>query len=367
MDQASQQLKKITSADELKALIKDNAIKDLDLTEFNFTNNQINFSGKELESVDFSDNKTLRNVLFQKSILIDCKFERTFLDACDFTQAHIKGTGDAKYASFKDAKIYKTKFRGAVIDLCDFRYADIIDSTLQSAYLRYADFYRTAFKGITIFQDARIESSSLNYISFETFCITSDNLKKNKSGASLVQENHAIYEDFLSKWIRLDNVKNEMAIVEGGLSSKYREAERIYRQFSALWEGRGHNKDAEWAYVQGKRMERKRLWYESETNIFTNKLKAFLNLLLDVILGYGVRLTRVICTYIMLIIIFGVVYKFLSSYSIVDCMRLSIGYTIGVRTEASSAIEILSMFQTGMGMLLTGFMGFVVANKVRKS
>jgi len=358
---------KLTSAQELLNLINQNSIKDLDLTEFDFTNNHINFSGKQLDGVDFSDNKTLKNVLFQKSVLIDCKFERSFLDACDFTLADIKGTGDAKYASFKDAKIYKTKFRSAVIDLCDFRYADIIDSTLQGARLRYTDFYRTAFKGITIFQDAEIESSSLNYISFETFCITSDNLKKNESGASLVQENHAIYEDFLSKWIRLDNVKNEMSIVEGGLASKYREAERIYRQFSALWEGRGHNKDAEWAYVQGKRMERKRLWYESETNIFVNKFKAILNLLLDIILGYGVRLTRVICTYIMLIIIFGVVYKILSHHNIVDCMKLSIGYTIGVRIDASPVIEILSMFQTGMGMLLTGFMGFVVANKVRKS
>jgi len=358
---------KITTVDELSNLLKEQIIKDIDFTQFDFTSNQINFSGKQLESVDFSDNKTLRNVLFQKSILIDCKFERAFVDACDFTQARIKGTGDAKYASFKDAKIYKTKFRNAEIDLCDFRYADIIDCTLQGAYLKYADFYRTAFKGITIFQDAKIESSSLNYISFETFCITSDNLKKNSASASLVQENHAVYEDFLAKWIRLDNVKNEMAIVEGGLTSKYREAERIYRQFSALWEERGHNKDAEWAYVQGKRMERKRLWHESKDHVFKNRLKAFLNLLLDVILGYGVRLIRVICTYIILILLFGIIYKLLSGHDIINCMKLSIGYTIGVRTESSPVIEILSMFQTGIGMLLTGFMGFVVANKVRKS
>jgi len=361
------QLIKITDARELSDLINKNLIKDLDLTEFDFTSNQINFSGKQLEGVNFSDNKTLKNVLFLKSTLINCKFERSYLDSCDFSQAQIKGLGDAKYASFKDSKIYKTKFREAVIELCDFRYADIIDSTLQSAYLKYTDFYRTAFKGITIFQDAKIESSSLNYISFETFCITSDNLMKNKSGASLVQENHAIYEDFLSKWIRLDIAKNEMKIVEGGLASKFREAERIYRQFSALWEGRGHNKDAEWAYVQAKRMERKRLWFESETNKFANKLKAVLNLLLDVVLGYGVRLSRVIITYLTLILLFGVLYKILSGGDIVSCMSLSLGYTIGVRPEANPAIEVLSMFQTGMGMLLTGFLGFVVANKVRKS
>jgi uncharacterized protein YjbI with pentapeptide repeats len=197
-----------------------------------------------------------------------------------------------------------------VIETCDFRYADIIDCTLQGAYLKYTDFYRTAFKGITIFQDAKIESSSLNYISFETFCITCDNLKKNVSGATLVQENEAVYKDFLGKWIRLDNVKNEMSIIEGGLGSKYREAERIYRQFSALWEGRGHNKDAEWAYVQGKRMERNRLWFESTADIFKNKLKASFNFLADILLGYGVSLTRVFITYFITIILFGIIYKY---------------------------------------------------------
>jgi len=357
----------MTDFNELKDKFKESTIKDLDLTQFDFTENNVNFSGKYLEGVDFSDNKTLKNVLFQKATLVDCKFERTYLDACDFTQAVIKGTGDAKYASFKDAKIYKTKFRDATIETCDFRYADIIDSTLQGAYLKFTDFYRTAFKGITVFQDAKIESSSLNYISFETFCITCDNLKKNKSGAALVQENQEVYEEFLSKWIRLDNVKNEMSIIEGGLGSKFREAERIYRQFSALWEGRGHNKDAEWAYVQGKRMERKRLWHESKTNKFANKLKGFFNLLMDVLLGYGVSLTRVFTTYLMIIVLFSLVYKALSGNDLGSCFALSVAYTIGVRSASIPVIETLSIFQTGIGMLLTGFMGFVVANKVRKS
>ncbi|MCL2722583.1 MAG: pentapeptide repeat-containing protein [Treponema sp.] len=357
----------MTDYNELKELLKQDVIKDLDLSKFDFIENYINFSGKRLEDIDFSDNKTLKNVLFQKSTLIDCKFERTYLDSCDFSHAVIKGTGDAKYASFKDAKIYKTKFRDASIETCDFRYADIIDSTLQGAYLLYTDFYRTAFKGITVFQDAKIESSSLNYISFETFCITCDNLKKNRAGAALVQENHEVYEEFLSKWIRLDIVKNEMSIIEGGLGSKFREAERIYRQFSALWEGRGHNKDAEWAYVQGKRMERKRLWHESTTNKFTNKLKGFFNLLMDILLGYGVSLSRVFTTYLMIIVLFSLVYKILSGGDMGSCIALSVAYTIGIREESIPAIETLSIFQTGIGMLLTGFMGFVVANKVRKS
>jgi uncharacterized protein YjbI with pentapeptide repeats len=142
---------KLTDPVELINKLQETAIKDLDLTEFDFIENKIDFSGKQLENIDFSDNKTLKEVKFQHSLLIDCKFERSFMDTCDFTHAKIKGTGEAKYASFKDSKIYKTKFREAVIEVCDFRYADIIDCTLQEAYFKYTDFYRTAFKGITVF------------------------------------------------------------------------------------------------------------------------------------------------------------------------------------------------------------------------
>jgi len=356
-----------TKFTELLSKLQEKTIKDLDLTQFDFKENKIDFSGKRLESVDFSDNKTLKEIKFQHAILVDCKFERSFLDTCDFTHAEIKGTGEAKYASFKDAKIYKTKFRETTIEVCDFRYADIVDCTLQGAYLKYTDFYRTAFKGITVFQDAKIESSSLNYISFETFCITRDNLKRNEAKCYLVQENEAVYKDFLAKWIRLDNVKNEMSIVEGGLGSKYREAERIYRQFSALWDARGHNKDAEWAYVQGKRMERKRLWFESKNYKLINKFRALLNLLIDVLLGYGVKLSKVFTTYLILIVIFSFIYKVMLPNDIITCLKLSASFTIGGVNPAFPAIEALSIIQTGLGMLLTGFMGFVVANKIRKS
>jgi len=353
---------------ELLTKLKEKSIKDLDLTQFDFKQDNIDFSGKLLEGVDFSDNQTLKDISFHKATLIDCKFERASLDSCDFALAEIKGTGDAKYASFKDSKIYKTKFRNARIETCDFRYADVIDSTLQGAYFKYTDFYRTAFKGITVFQDAKIESSSLNYVSFETFCLTRDNLLVNKAGAALVQENEAVYKDFLGKWIRKDIIKNEMSIIDDGLAFKFQEAERIYRQLSALWEEKGHNRDAEWAYVQAKRMERNRLWSESTYNKFSNKLKAAFNWFSDAVLGYGVSLSKIFISYFILIVGFTVVYGCLLDENIADCIKMSLKYTIGGDIEpATPLVETLAILQTGLGMLLTGFLGFVVANKVRKS
>jgi uncharacterized protein YjbI with pentapeptide repeats len=354
-------------SDELLNKLQEKTIKDLDLTKFDFTENPVDFTGKTLENVDFSDNKTLKDISFNSAVLIDCKFERSYLDSCDFAYAQIKGTGDAKYASFKDSKIYKTKFREAVIETCDFRYTETRDSTFQEARLKYTDFYRTAFKGITVFKDCKIESSSLNYISFDAFCITQDNLVKNKSGATLVQENDEVYRDFLSKWIRKDISKNTMSIIEDGLAHKFNEAENIYRQFSALWEERGHNEDADWAYIQKKRMERKFLWHECPGNKFVNRLRAFANLLLDWFLGYGTSMVKVFFTYVLTILVFGVVYKVLLPENIGVCLRMSISYAIAAGSPAYPQIETLSIIQTGLGMLLTGFLGFVVANKVRKS
>jgi len=361
-------MSEVSNSAELINKLRENTIKDLDLSKFDFIKDNIDFSHKYLEGLDFSDNETLKDVSFMKATLIDCRFERSSLDTCDFSFAEIKGTGDAKYASFKNTKIYKTKFRNAKIETCDFRYADVIDSTLQGAYFKYTDFYRTAFKGITVFQDAKIESSSLNYVSFETFCLTRDNLLVNKSGAALVQENEAVYRDFLAKWVRKDIIKNEMSIIDDGLAYKFQEAERIYRQLSALWEEKGHNRDADWAYVQGKRMERNRLWFESKTNKFANRIKAAFSWLSDAVLGYGVSVTKIFISYIVLIVIFTAIYGSLLDVGITDCIKLSLKYTIGGDIEETvPLVETLAMLQTGLGMLLTGFLGFVVANKVRKS
>jgi uncharacterized protein YjbI with pentapeptide repeats len=312
--------------------LKENSVKNVDLKNFDFIKNKINFSGKRLENVDFSGNKTLKDVKFIKSILINCDFSNSAIEACDF------------------------------------RYAEIVDSTLEGAYFKFADFYRTAFKGITVFKDTKIEASSLNYISFETFCITRDNLVKTKPGSIfLIQENKDNFERFLTMWEREDSLGNKMPSAEKLLPSRYGEAERIYRQLSALWEAKGHNKDAGWAYAQGKKMERKKLLHENKNNKFINIIKAFFNLLAYSLLGYGVSLRKVLIAYVLFILIFGVIYKLKLPDGIGASMMRSLTYAATLGSSSSQALELIQIIQMTIGVLLTGFIGFVLANKIRKS
>jgi uncharacterized protein YjbI with pentapeptide repeats len=394
------ELTKITDYDKLLDILSENRrVKNLDLTQFDFSKEPFDFSGKWLENVVFSNteipNATLTDIdfsntklfdcKFEKSTLTDCKFSNSRIDNCDFTEAKIstnekrRHIEKVKYASFKGAEIYNTKFRNAKVDICDFRYASITDSTLQNAHFKFTDFYRTAFKGITVFQDAKIESCSLNYVSFETFCITQSNLVKNKKkGTTLVQENEEEFKKFLNYWIRFDTTGNDMSkpIDEGSVSNRYKEAERIYRQFSAMWENKGYNKDAEWAYVQAKRMERKYLLQHIRTvkkckDKCSLAYKISWNWICDYFFGYGVRLLNILITYAVLIVTFGFIYKCMlagQNQGIGTCMVLSINNAIGGGSCLTPPmVELLSILQTGLGMLLTGFLGFVVANKIRKS
>jgi len=351
-----------TEFSELKQKLEAETLKELDLRNFDFRKHPVDFSGKQLENVDFSNNKTLEDISFKKAKLIHC--------------------------SFRDSKIYA----------CDFRYADIMNSSFQGAKFKYVDFYRAAFRGITVFQDAKIESSSLNYVSFETFSITRDNLQEVKSrgfvGSQkhyLPQEDEGVWRDFWGKWKRIDSLgKDKSDKQKESLDLRYKEAEKIYRQLSALWESKGYSRDAEWAYLQAKRMERKYLWHakipakkckqNNEGEAFyvclwleklMRRFKACLNFMADMFLGYGVSLPKVILSYLVLIIIFGFVYNHkLDEASLGTCMKLSMSKTIGASHSIdlkNTSLEILSFLQTGLGMLLTGFLGFVVANKIRKS
>jgi hypothetical protein len=298
-------------------------------------------------------------------------FEGVVFQGIDFSNKKLKNI------FFKNAKFTNCNFRKATIEACDFRYATITDSTFEGAKLDYVDFYRAAFKGICVFQDCEIRLSSFNYTSFETFCFTRTDLKETKSSSGekcyIVQEDKSAMADFWGKFPRIDSVgKDATDKQQESLNNHYREAEMIYRQLSAMWASKGFNRDAEWAYVQAKRMERKYLWQNKCTG--NNSLKAIANGFIDFFFGYGVRLRNVVILYLALIVMFGLFYVFLDNSpgsSLLFSFSKATGAEHGINDLLSFLKDSWGIFfaglQTGIGMFLTGFIGFVVANKISKS
>ena len=337
--------------EDLQTALNAPTIAHLDLTAVDFREHKADFSGKTLIDVDFSGNNTLANISFYKAQITGCKFEN------------------------------------AVIENADFRYAKITDTTFKKACFKQTDFHQTAFSGITVFQDSKFRLCSLSYLSFADYCITRHNLPKKMFKPLLIQEDKTAYRQLLNRM----KDKNEItqSQIDEALKSRHREAARIYRQFSAMWESRGHNRDGEWAYVESKKKELLRLLCETKKSqcVKENKcpqneqcrsesktvnlIKALFNIISGVFLGYGVRWINVFFTFALVTLLYAKIYHSTGETGgLSQSLITSLGFTIGIGERPpieNMPLYTATMTQTAISIFLLSVFGFMVANKIRKS
>jgi len=337
----------------LKKIIKNNEIKNFD------------FSNKELKDLDFSNLK-LTNVLFENSKLEKCNFDNTILNSC----------------SFKNAELRKCRFRKAKFAWTDLRYAEIESTTFEDSKINYCDFYRTVFSKTIIFRKSRIANTSFYYTQFnDGVTIKKDNLVNSK----IIQENKEKYKIFLTQWIKNGPGlrKNDQDTISDwnikkSLNARWPDAEDIYKNLNGLWTSNGNLSDANWAFVKGKKMERKRLIKEiknKETD-FSTKIKKSLtagwNFTKDVLFGYGESIKKMMLTYVITVFLFAYIYYASQSISITDyalALKISLKNMVAISSEetlkASPFLDFLNMVQTTIGILITGIFGFILGNKIR--
>lgn len=397
-DKYSAEKKKIASLDELNALIENaeivkdgfkKKIADLDLSDIDLDN--VNFRHCEITNVDFArenqKDRSIRNakfngakldhVSFCKAHLIECDFDKYFEKDAEGQIISEKST-NLEFVTFKGAKLKSCRFRQTEIDCADFRYATNIDCTFQNAIIKQSDFYRAIFKGIVVFRDSKFENCSFNYMYFEGTCFRKENLLDHK----IIQEDIEKFRKFLNQWNRtnlLGNISNWDK--EEFLRKSSDEAANIYRQFSGLWQSKGFLTDANWAYEKARKMERKNLIRilkekKSGKKSITTLVDIFSNWLVDVCFGYGQKLYKIIFTYILVIVFFGFIYSSFNknySYSFLVSFKNMVAMAgddikiIGHNSLEMQLLEIFSIIQTAVGVLITGIFGFILANKIRNS
>lgn len=303
----------------------------------------IDLSGKTLEGMDFSG-CTLERVNFKKAELIGCRF--------------------------RNASIYWS----------DFRYAKFDAGTFEDAVIDCCDFYRAFFDGVIIFNNCKVSRCSINKTYFgDCALLKKDNLVDGK----LLQQDKKAYEKFLKEWNRMGTGlrTNDVNAVSNwspdeALKGRWAEAETIFKNFSAQWNGRGYVADGNWAYVRGRKMERKRLCRElfSEKFSFWQKLgklwKIFTNFLSDLFFGYGESMTKMIITYIVAVFFFA--WLFSANVSLLDygkALAVSLKNMAGMDSDViqnvSPLVDMLNIVQTTIGIILTGIFGFILGNKIR--
>ncbi|MFA7115863.1 MAG: pentapeptide repeat-containing protein [Bacteroidales bacterium] len=347
----------------LSADIKLSIVEDRDLSSLNLEG--LDFSGITLKNINFKGNK-LERVLFENASLENCDFDATILSQ----------------VSFKKCKLISCRFRNAKIYWSDFRYAEVSQITLEGAKIDYCDFYRTFFMGVGIFRKTRISNSSLYYTYFdEGSTLRKENIVDNK----ILQQDKDNYEKFLTDWNLYGTgvrTNNQQCVSDwspmSSLRSRYADAEDIYKNLNGLWTSKGFLSDSNWAYVQGKRMERYRMFSELlyEKNNFYIKIKKVLsiimNFFLDMFFGYGESMRKMIFTYIVVVCVFAYIFYASNDVSVHTYLRaigISFKNMVAITSDEVSSvspfIDFLNVVQTTIGILLTGIFGFILGNKIR--
>lgn len=296
------------------------------------------------------------------------------LEKIDFTGCRIERT------SFKSCELVHCRFRNAKISWSDFRYAEIQHGTFEGAEIEFSDFYRAFIDGVVIFSGSSFSNCSLNktYLG-ECAIIRKENLKDNK----ILQQNEDDYRKFLVDWHTYGtgertndiNAKSDWS-PEAAIKARWEDAEIIYKNFNALWAGKGYFGDGNWAYVQGKKMERRRMISElSNKSVkpikkLTNLWHILTNVISDIFFGYGESMLKMIVTYILTVFFFA--WVFAENVGILEytqALAISLKNMAGMDSESirgiSPLVDMLNVIQTTIGILLTGIFGFILGNKIR--
>ena len=298
----------------------------------------------------------------------------TVLDGVDFTSCKLRRV------SFKGASLSRCRFRKADIAWCDFRYAHIEAGTFEDAKVDFCDFYRALFEGIVIFNHSIFSNCSFTKCYFgDSAVIRKGNLKDGR----VLQQDKEAYRKFLCDWHDFGtgerqndlNLRSDWS-PEAALKGRWLEAEELFKNFNALWTGKGFIADGNWAYVRGRRMERRRMLSDyanpkvSVTEKAVNTWKIITNYFSDIFFGFGESMFRMVMTYVVTVFIFA--WAFTSNVSILEygqalgvSLKNMAGMDSDILRDVSPLVDMLNVTQTTIGIILTGIFGFILGNKIR--
>ena len=352
---------------EIQSLIATKQLRDLD------------FGGMILEELDYSD-CTLVNVNFKNATLRHCRFDEATLDSCDFDHSGRVAEPTLQSVSFKKAAMDNCRFRYANIAWSDFRYARINNATFEDSTVDFCDFYRCFFEGVVLYKHAAFSNCSF----FNTYFGDGANIRReNLFRDRIIQQDKHAYTKFLVDWhdfgtgVRT-NDRREVSdwSPDASVKARWADAEDIYKTLNGLWAGKGYIADANWAYVQGRRMERRRMMSQmSDPSVKTvtkiaNVWRIIGNCLSDLFFGYGESMFKMILTYIITVLVFAFIFsEEVSLLKYVEALGISLknmaGMDSDVLHDVSPLVDMLNLIQTTIGILLTGIFGFILGNKIR--
>lgn len=384
--------KKINLREELQEIMRvceqsgNKLLKNLDLSECDI--NGLNFDGYELDNVSFSryntssdEKKRIFNVSFVGARMFRVSFAAARLERCNFDK--YAGSGQdtlLEELDFFFCELYYCRFRNAHIKIADFRYSVLQHCSLSGCRIEIGDFYMCAFTGTTTLLGSKFVYCSLSTLVFEHNCLRIENI------VNLIQDDYDMYRFMIEK--TSGRVHNPCA-PEGGLSHRtaFTESNRmetlsalalegasVYQALSGMYAGKGFNMDSNIAY---KRFCDRRMRYclveMRRKNTLVNRIKhavAFLKHLGIWCLGYGYQWWKVLALFLLLALVGGLyLHLHAPEMDAMEAYARSLNNSLGPQESFAEKVGnfISSSTHSALGLLIVGFLGFIMANKVRNN
>jgi len=298
----------------------------------------------DLRQADLS-RADLRQADLRRANLREASLRRANLACADGRRANLREAD----AALQRARLWNANLRDAKLTGADLR----------GAYLRGANL-RGGFLGGANLQEAILQDARLEGVDLSTAVVANIHVR----GAWLDRTR-----------LRADQLGG--AIGEE-LEKDYQAARDGYRILKRNFESLGYYEDARWAYRKERTME-KLLAREKG-----NRGQYIVAELVGRATGYGTGIWNVLLTLIVVYVLFGIGYTVLSLWqgwpvpvSVLRGVSVSLGAMLGMGPGVlvdlntppldKAALDAVTASQAFLGLLLIGVLGFVVANRIRRS
>lgn len=421
-------IRKVANISDLRKIISDShnndkTLKNLDLTAVNIRN--IDMGGLIIENVIFGyynverqSPKVIFNVNFKGCKFNNVSFAQCKLIRCNFDTYKISVKEQQKeninYNTLRDKKdeiiiteINNTdfflcefefcRFRNALINIADFRYTSLVNCSLGGCKIKYGDFYMAAFKGTTSFTECKFMRCCITNTVFEYNCLRMNSIE------GLIQEFYSDYSEKLicnPYWHKQNPCADFSYLNEGEdkgntVKSKEfvrKEASAVYAQLSGYYSGKGLFRDANKAYERAKINEAWANLYSiinncksilnclrnknnhhkcSEAKIISGNIISLLGFIFSWMFGFGFKIRTVLFWFIMIVVGYMAALHFRTEGCLNWQIELaySLNNTMGPFDKFTNIFkdDLMACLQTTSGILLVGFMGFVLANRIRNN
>ena len=431
VDEKTVVLKKVETRDELLDLIskcranETYKLSNLDLSQIKDCCN-LDFDGLKLDNIIFSRfnpesqqkkiffmlsfmGSTLNRVSFAQSYLQQCNFDTMDKDAISLHREKVNNktpindntkevTSKLTEVDFFFSKLEYCRFRLSNLNTVDFRYSHLVDCSMGEINVDLGDFYNCAFEGCTNFIRGRFTNCSFTNATFEYNCLRMSNIPE-----GIVQEYSEKYHKDLilaKEWMKYNpcasyssmNHESNKKEIEYNTKSQANialEASNFYKELSGTLAGKGFFNDSNIAYKKSKEQEVKfcklELLLPVENRKCLDGKKSGADqvykrrLMLDKCIryfGYGYKWTAPVYWFLGIVAFFAALttlfnglssfFKMLS-WSLNNSMSPYEHYTSLFENFLEDFGVFISSLESIAGVLLIGFLGFVIANKIRNN